>query len=92
MADNKKSLKWRGIVLRNLSSKEFRPLIPSWNALYIDIYLIPYIPIHTLYIAINRSWITVDKYSALLTMRHISELQHPLPLKEVSRVQKVLHG
>lgn len=44
------------LPLRNLGF-----LLPSWNALYIDIYL------YILYIAVNISRITVDKYSGLLT-------------------------
>lgn len=47
------------LPLRNLGF-----LIPSWNALYIDIYI--------LYIAVNISRITVDKYSGLLTIRGTS--------------------
>lgn len=49
------------LPLRNLGF-----LIPSWNALYIDIY------IYILYIAVNISRITVDKYSGLLTIRGTS--------------------
>lgn len=51
------------LPLRNLGF-----LIPSWNALYILIYIFRYLYIYILYIAVNISRITVDKYSGLLTI------------------------